>query len=259
MRPCWTSGHDPAVGRAPPGGLEVRTRTRSRQSSTEFKSKGSSKSVTSKYSKKKTNVDGTNVAVIDTPGLFDTELHDSVKQEIVKCVQQSSPGPHAFLMVIQARRFTEEENNTVLFTNVENLEEDIKEFVKSSEKGLRDLIEKCGHRYHAINNKAINSHEQVKKVLMKIKEMVKKNNGTYYTHNLYQEAERLIKQKEMEIKREAEEQNKKEEEALKKREQKLQQFEQTMKEKEEELNKEINKIKDKNQKELKRIQNENRN
>ncbi|XP_039618125.1 GTPase IMAP family member 4-like [Polypterus senegalus] len=242
----------------------------------EFKSTVSSKSVTSMCDKKKTNVDGTNVAVIDTPGLFDTELHDSIKEEIVKCVQRSSPGPHAFLMVIQVGRFTEEEKKTVnqlleifgkecleyvivLFTYADNLEEDItlNEFIESSGKDLKDLLEKCDNRYLAFNNKDINNREQVKELLKKIKEMVKKNNGTHYTHAMYQEAERLIKQKEMEIKREAEEQRKKEEEALKKREQKLQQkFQQKMKEKEEELSKEILMQKVKHQKEMERIEKE---
>ncbi|KAG2460213.1 GIMA4 GTPase, partial [Polypterus senegalus] len=125
----------------------------------EFKSTACSKSVTSKCEKKKTNVDGTNVAVIDTPGLFDTELRDSIKEEIVKCVQKSSPGPHAFLMVIQVGRFTEEEKKTVdqlvemfgkecleyvivLFTHADDLDEDItiKEYIESSEKISRTWL-----------------------------------------------------------------------------------------------------------------------
>ncbi|KAA0706245.1 GTPase IMAP family member 4 [Triplophysa tibetana] len=79
----------------------------------EFKSLLSTDSVTSVCEKGVGEIDGGSVAVIDTPGLFDTTLlnEDSV-DELVKCVSLSSPGPHAFIIVLRLDRFTREESET---------------------------------------------------------------------------------------------------------------------------------------------------
>ncbi|KAJ8281492.1 hypothetical protein COCON_G00040110 [Conger conger] len=80
----------------------------------EFKSELSSSSVTVECKRARGEVDGREVSVIDTPGLFDTELsNDDIIQEIAKCVSLSSPGPHVFLVELQLGRFTREEQETV--------------------------------------------------------------------------------------------------------------------------------------------------
>lgn len=57
---------------------------------------------------------GKNILVVDTPGIFDTELSNEVtQQEIMKCIGITSPGPHAFIFVVSLGRFTEEEKKTV--------------------------------------------------------------------------------------------------------------------------------------------------
>ncbi|KAL6460988.1 hypothetical protein MHYP_G00309540 [Metynnis hypsauchen] len=79
-----------------------------------FKSEANSSSQTKECSSEKIKRGGKEIVVIDTPGLFDTKLsQDEVTEEIVKCITYSSPGPHAFLIVIRVGRFTPEEKETV--------------------------------------------------------------------------------------------------------------------------------------------------
>lgn len=77
----------------------------------EFESKFSPAPVTRDTSKKMSMLDGQEVVVIDTPGLFDTRVDERTTViSIAQCVVLASPGPHVFLIVIKLSRFTEEEN-----------------------------------------------------------------------------------------------------------------------------------------------------
>ncbi|MBN3293311.1 GIMA8 GTPase, partial [Polypterus senegalus] len=80
----------------------------------EFKSTISSNSITERCQKAGATIDDRDVVVIDTPGFFNTRLtEDEVEGEIVQCSLLSSPGPHAFLVVIPVRIFTKEDEATV--------------------------------------------------------------------------------------------------------------------------------------------------
>ncbi|XP_054456451.1 GTPase IMAP family member 7-like [Anoplopoma fimbria] len=197
-----------------------------------FESELSATSVTSKCKKERGEVGDKKVAVIDTPGLFDTSLtNEDVWKEIGLCIGLSSPGPHAFLVILQLGRFTEEERQTVkmiqdtfgedadkytmvLFTYGDKLKKQtIEEFVSKS-KDLQDIIQKCHGRYHVFNNEA-NHLSQVSDLLEKIDKMIEDNGGTYYTTEMYQRAEEEIKKKKERILKETEEKRKKELEELK--------------------------------------------
>nr|XP_015195146.1 PREDICTED: GTPase IMAP family member 7-like [Lepisosteus oculatus] len=201
-----------------------------------FTSELSFSSVTSQCLKETGAVNGTPVAVIDTPGIIDTKFSEGeIVKEIVRCVQVSVPGPHAFLLVIQIGRFTAEEKNAVealqelfgekvheymivLFTYGDSLQgRDIKEFVDKASPELRSVIEKCGNRYHVFNNRDQSDRTQVRELLDKIDSMVEDNGGAHYTQEMYEEAEKLIRQKEEELRREYEEKRQRREEELKKK------------------------------------------
>ncbi|KAG9345813.1 hypothetical protein JZ751_008962 [Albula glossodonta] len=79
-----------------------------------FESQLSSTSVTAENEKHRGEVDGVNVAVVDTPGLFDTQMSNvEVIKKLAVSVSLSAPGPHAFLVVVQLGRFTKEEESTL--------------------------------------------------------------------------------------------------------------------------------------------------
>uniref|UniRef100_A0A3Q0QTY4 AIG1-type G domain-containing protein n=1 Tax=Amphilophus citrinellus TaxID=61819 RepID=A0A3Q0QTY4_AMPCI len=60
--------------------------------------------------KKETGMfEGQTLAVVDTPGLMNNMLtEEQVKREISTSISFTAPGPHVFLMVIPAGRFTKE-------------------------------------------------------------------------------------------------------------------------------------------------------
>ncbi|XP_055765874.1 GTPase IMAP family member 9-like [Salvelinus fontinalis] len=223
-----------------------------------FKSKMSPVSLTSECSKKRGEVGGQSVAVIDTPGLFDTKLtQEEALKEISQCLLFSAPGPHVFLVVIKLGRFTEEEQKTVemiktlfgdeaskytmvLFTHGESLDDDDDDDVVTIEDYLLEnphlqcLIAKCNGEYQVFNNKDKN-RSQVTELLEKINNMVKMNGGSHYTTEMFQEAERAIEEEKNRILKENEEKIRREEEKLKMEKMKLKALEKALKEENERI------------------------
>ncbi|XP_058876376.1 trichohyalin-like [Acipenser ruthenus] len=193
----------------------------------EFRSEASSSAVTRECEKRKGQVAGRRVAVIDTPELSQDKL------QIRSCVSLSAPGPHAFLLVIPVGRFTEEERRAVetvqeifseeavrrymmlLFTHSDKLKgKTIEDYIQTGSKELQQFVEKCGNRYHVLNTEDRSDRTQVTQLLDKIDNMVKGNNGSYYTSEMYQQAEAKIRQRQEEILKEEEETILREEEEL---------------------------------------------
>ncbi|XP_056304816.1 GTPase IMAP family member 8-like [Danio aesculapii] len=191
-------------------------------------------SVTNVCEKGVGEVDGRSVAVVDTPGLFDTTLtNDQVVEEIVKCVSLSAPGPHVFVIVLSLGRFTKEETDTVdlikkifgtksaqfsivLFTRGDDLNEPIKDYVsKYNCAELQKLIRDCGNRFLAFNNREKQDKTQVIELLKMIEEVKTNNQSGYFTNSMFEEAEMSIKKKMEEILKEREREMQAQNEALK--------------------------------------------
>ncbi|XP_022625642.1 GTPase IMAP family member 7-like [Seriola dumerili] len=192
-----------------------------------FQTDNSPKSGTTKCKAVTKSVNGRRITLIDTPGLFDTnKSEEELKPEIVRCITECAPGPHAFLIVFKVDRFTEQEQDVInrisqyfseavlkyaviLFTHGDQLDEGkkIEDFVSQSED-LSDLVKKCGNRCHVIDNKYWKKTEQdeyrsnkfqVAELLNTFDKIVKENNGGCYTNEMLQKIERDIQNEETTI------------------------------------------------------------
>ncbi|XP_071396051.1 uncharacterized protein [Centroberyx affinis] len=163
------------------------------------------------------------VTVVDMPGFGDTHLSaEQTHAEIAKCVALSAPGPHAFLLVVPLGRYTDDENRAVgemsqifgegavrehtvvLFTRGDDLEgRGLEEYLgETAPAGLKALIDRCGGRYHALNNRDPGNLEQVRQLLVKVDKMVKRNSGGFYTNSMFLEAEAAIREEQERMMRE---------------------------------------------------------
>ncbi|KAM9355037.1 GTPase IMAP family member 8-like [Pholidichthys leucotaenia] len=192
-----------------------------------FESELSPSSMTSECHKAKGDVYGRSVAVIDTPGLFDTNFtQEDVLKRIKMCISLAAPGPHAFLVVLQLGRFTQEEKETVkmiqttfgeeaakytmvLFTHGDHLKtQSIESFIAES-SDLTALIRTCNNRYHVFNNE-VKDPKQAYQLMDKIDKMIMVNGGSYYTNEMFMKAEEAIEKEKERLLKEMEEQKQRE-------------------------------------------------
>ena len=88
--------------------------TATEEKSRPFKAGCQSTSLTEKSLLVRDSIQGREVAVVDTPGFFDTTVPlDETVEEVSKCMVLLSPGPHAILLVVKIGRFTPEVLNAV--------------------------------------------------------------------------------------------------------------------------------------------------
>ncbi|XP_076581723.1 GTPase IMAP family member 7-like [Chaetodon auriga] len=184
-------------------------------------------SETSKCRAETRSVNGRSITLVDTPGLFDTDTpEEELRSEIVRCIMECAPGPHAFLIVLKVETFAEHEQAvitrinqyfseevfryaTVVFTHGEQLPEGetIQAAIRQNRR-MRDLVRRCGSRCHVIDNRYWNRNSedeyrsnrfQVKALLSTLDEMVRKNNRSYYTNEMLQAVQQMINQEEERI------------------------------------------------------------
>lgn len=165
--------------------------------------------------------DGRKIKVVDTPGIKDTRGRD-MRDEITKAIAALSPGPHAFLIVLQPNRATEEEQQVIkelrnlfgdeqflehtiiVMTRLRDLEDDdgdcmtIKKYMKDqASPGVKALYETCGKRIVGVENKSTKD-EKARYALEVADEVIKM--GGYYSH-AYFKLMREKKIQELEISR----------------------------------------------------------
>ncbi|KAI1888776.1 hypothetical protein AGOR_G00172200 [Albula goreensis] len=160
--------------------------------------KGTSKSVV-----KCGLIEGTAVTIVDTPGWWRgysvKDTTQLVKQEVMLSVSLCPPGPHVFLLAIDTDvAFTEKQraavedhlqligdqvwiHTMILFSRADWMgARSIEQHIEEEGRALQWLVEKCGNRYHTIDNKNKDDGTQVRELLQKMKEMVAGNKGSYY-------------------------------------------------------------------------------
>ncbi|XP_044198442.1 GTPase IMAP family member 7-like [Thunnus albacares] len=171
-------------------------------------------------------VDGKSITLIDTHSFFDTcKSEKLLNTEIVKCITECAPGPHAFLIVLKVAKYTEQENvikkiqqhfseeafkyAAVVFTQGDQLPEGItiEEFVNQSEY-LSDLVKKCAGRCHVIDNKYWKDNKehnyksnqfQLAELHKTIDKISEANNGSCFTNKMLKTVKTEIQREEEHI------------------------------------------------------------
>eukprot|EP01018_Ginkgo_biloba_P023829 Gb_00932 [translate_table: standard] len=180
-----------------------------------FKSRRSSKGVTDTCKMEQAVLDdGRILNVVDTPGLFDTNMRaDYIGKEIVKCMEFAKEGLHGVLLVLSVRsRFTAEEASAleelqkffgekfvnymvVVFTGGDELEADeqtLEDYLNDIPLELQKLLHECNHRTVLFNNKTrseTHKGKQAAELLKQIDNVMVENAGQPYSNQLFREAQ----------------------------------------------------------------------
>ncbi|XP_022433597.1 GTPase IMAP family member 4 isoform X3 [Delphinapterus leucas] len=167
-----------------------------------FPSGFSAVSITRSCKKGDSTWNGREVVVVDTPGVFDTEVQDAdTRKEIARCMALTSPGPHALLLVTPLGRYTLEDHRAtekvlkmfgerarkhmiLLFTRKDDLEgADFRDYLKEAPKVIQELMDKFGDRYCVFNNRATGAEQenQREQLLVLVQRVVAECKGPGYS------------------------------------------------------------------------------
>lgn len=178
------------------------------------------KSITKVCEKRVSIWKGKELVVVDTPGIFDTDVPDAdTRKEITRCVALTSPGPHALLLVVPLGRYSVEEHKAtrkilsmfgnkarrfmiLLLTRKDDLEgTNIHEYLNTAPKGMQELIRDFENRYCLFNNKASRAEQEDQRteLLNLVQSMVRENGGRCFTNKMYESAEDVIRKQTLEM------------------------------------------------------------
>ncbi|XP_060012380.1 GTPase IMAP family member 8 [Lagenorhynchus albirostris] len=167
-----------------------------------FKSRFSEQMVTKTCQRESGATQGREVVVIDTPDLFSSIACANDKGGYIeRCLELSAPSLDALLLVIPIGHYKEEDREIIkgiqkvfgakarkhviiVFTWKDDLMDGLLEEYIESDESVRDLVQNCGGRYCAFNNKASENERdaQVKDLLCKVQCLVDENQGPYWVN-----------------------------------------------------------------------------
>lgn len=181
-------------------------------------------SVTKECKSERGTVQGRNLLLVDTPGLFDTDLTiEQLQHEIIHGLTLCSPGPHAFLLVIPVERYTQEQQRTVemirhmlqhditdhtiiIFSHADRLPgTSIEEFISRQNPKVQELVEMFGKRYVAFDNTHPENRDQVTRLMERVDELLLQNDNKPFSNQVtevIQKAHAIIDERRSKIKEE---------------------------------------------------------
>uniref|UniRef100_A0A3P9DJD2 AIG1-type G domain-containing protein n=1 Tax=Maylandia zebra TaxID=106582 RepID=A0A3P9DJD2_9CICH len=145
----------------------------------------------------------TEIILVDTPGwwkgfpVFDTP--EAIKDELMRSMFLCPPGPHVFILVIDADASFNAKHLDAVTSHVELLGDgvwrhtiivftrgdwlgtnSIEQYIEGEGEALQSLVEQCGNRYHVVDNKNASDGTQISELLEKITETVAANGWSYF-------------------------------------------------------------------------------
>ncbi|XP_051007465.1 uncharacterized protein LOC127194184 [Acomys russatus] len=150
---------------------------------------------------------GKSFLVVDTPPIFESSAQNQdMDKDIGDCYLLCAPGPHVLLLVTQLGCFTAQDimavrrvkevfgagvmrHVIVLFTRKEDLvDETLDEFVTHTDNhSLRSLVQECGRRYCAFNNRASGEEQQgqLAELMALVSRVEQECEGSFYSNGLF--------------------------------------------------------------------------
>lgn len=145
----------------------------------------------------------TEITLVDTPGWWKgfpvSDTPEMIKEEVMHSMFLCPPGPHVFLLVIDADASFNAKHLDAVTTHVDLLGEGvwkhtilvftrgdwlgthtIEEYIEGEGEALQSLVEQCGNRYHVIDNKNADDGTQITGLLEKITWTVAGNGGKFF-------------------------------------------------------------------------------
>uniref|UniRef100_A0A3P9D0F1 AIG1-type G domain-containing protein n=1 Tax=Maylandia zebra TaxID=106582 RepID=A0A3P9D0F1_9CICH len=164
---------------------------------------------------KSKSLHGRRITLINTPDFSDPgRSEEELKPEILRCITECTPGPHAFLIVLKVEKSTEQHQQKAVIEKISQYfseevfkyaavvftqdgrdsdEMKIKEFIDQNEY-LSDLMRKCKSRYHIINKyngqgDKISNQSQVTELLNTVDQIVAENKDWRYTSKMLRQGD----------------------------------------------------------------------
>nr|XP_057928265.1 uncharacterized protein LOC131129116 isoform X2 [Doryrhamphus excisus] len=149
------------------------------------------------------SVGRTETTIVDTPGWWKSfpacDTPEVIKDELKHSIFLCSPEPHVFLLVIDAEASFNTKHLDAVTSHVELLgeavweytmvvftkgdwlgERTIEEYIEGEGKALQSLVDRCGNRYHVLDNINEDDGTQVKELMEKITMTMAGNQGRHF-------------------------------------------------------------------------------